>query len=422
MPTDAARDRDDPPPLARLRYSRIVEGLFAVFVFLGMVSLVEPSPYDYASFIVIPAWLLGGFSINRTLFIFMALILFYYACGLVALVPYLDERLPVLYMEQTFYLIVTVCFFAIFFSENTRARIDLCLRAYGASTVVCALCGIIGFFDVFGTHDLFTVWDRAAGTFKDPNAFGSYLVPGALYFLRIVVVDRARRPLFSAGLLVVVLAGLLLSFSRGAWGATIAGSAIVIAFGFVTTDSVRTRARIILLTLVAIALVALLVAMILSIDGVGEFFTRRANALNSYDEGEAGRFGNQFRSIPLLLDRPLGFGPLRFRNFFGLEPHSSFVNAFASFGWIGGLAFYLLIALTVRIGWRIAMTRSAWQPNAQVVVAAMLVYFVQGFQIDIDHWRQVFLMLGAIWGMEAARARVADHFSRASPFAASPAT
>ena len=30
---------------------------------------------------------------------------------------------------------------------------------------------------------------------------------------------------------------------------------------------------------------------------------------------------------------------------------------------------------------------------------------MQAFQIDIDHWRHVFLLLGAVWGLETARVR-----------------
>ena len=30
---------------------------------------------------------------------------------------------------------------------------------------------------------------------------------------------------------------------------------------------------------------------------------------------------------------------------------------------------------------------------------------MQGFQIDIDHWRQIYLLFGAIWGLEAARVK-----------------
>jgi hypothetical protein len=32
-------------------------------------------------------------------------------------------------------------------------------------------------------------------------------------------------------------------------------------------------------------------------------------------------------------------------------------------------------------------------------------FFLQAFQIDIDHWRHIYLLLGMVWGLEAARVR-----------------
>ena len=51
-----------------------------------------------------------------------------------------------------------------------------------------------------------------------------------------------------------------------------------------------------------------------------------------YDTGEQGRFGNQIRSIPLLLELLFGFGPYRFSKYFPADPHEVFLSAFASFG------------------------------------------------------------------------------------------
>ena len=118
-----------------------------------------------------------------------------------------------------------------------------------------------------------------------------------------------------------------------------------------------------------------------------------------------GRFGNQIRSIPMLLDRVNGFGPLRFRLIFGLEPHNSYVNAFASYGWLGGFAFVLLVGLTTYVGFRVVWKPSPYRRVAQVYWPSLLVFLLQGFQIDIDHWRHVFLMFGAVWGIETARVR-----------------
>jgi len=32
-------------------------------------------------------------------------------------------------------------------------------------------------------------------------------------------------------------------------------------------------------------------------------------------------------------------------------------------------------------------------------------FFLQAFQIDVDHWRHVYMLLGMVWGLEAARVK-----------------
>jgi hypothetical protein len=163
------------------------------------------------------------------------------------------------------------------------------------------------------------------------------------------------------------------------------------------------RRRIIIWIVGALLAGALVLIAILSIDSVRELFLQRLQAPG--EEYDDPRFMNQLHSLPLLLDRPNGFGPLRFRLWFDLEPHSSYVNAFASYGWFGGFMFLILVATTTFVGFRLALVRSPFQNFALVVWPALMAFLLQGFQIDIDHWRHVYLMLGMIWGMEAARMR-----------------
>ena len=67
--------------------------------------------------------------------------------------------------------------------------------------------------------------------------------------------------------------------------------------------------------------------------------------------------------------------------------------------------FFLLVGLTFFIGFRVATIPSPYRRNAQVFWPALMVFLLQGLQIDIDHWRHVYLMFGAVWGLEAARLR-----------------
>ena len=178
------------------------------------------------------------------------------------------------------------------------------------------------------------------------------------------------------------------------------------ALAYLTSAEPRLRRRIVLMTLLATGVAALVLLVLLALPDTRDFFLQRAALEQDYDEGVTGRFGNQIRSIPMLLDRVNGFGPLRFRLIFGLEPHNSYVNAFASYGWLGGFGLPDprgpddLHRLPHRLG---ALALPAGR--AQVYWPSLMVFLLQGFQIDIDHWRHVFLMLGAVWGIETARVR-----------------
>jgi hypothetical protein len=145
--------------------------------------------------------------------------------------------------------------------------------------------------------------------------------------------------------------------------------------------------------------VALTVA--LSFDAIRDVFTERASLNQSYDLGVQGRFGNQLRSIPMLLEMPNGMGPLRFRWYFPEDPHNTFINAFASYGWLGGFAFIGLFVATMIAGWKLVFRPAPTQAHAIAIWSVLFITLLQGIQIDIDHWRHVYLMLGLLWGLAA---------------------
>ncbi len=391
---------------AVFNYQRLVNAAVFVFVALGAVGVVDPSPYDFASLVALPLWFLGGFSINRSFVLFGFLILAYTMMGFFALMPYWDSADSALYQYQSAYLALTGLFYALFMGNRTNERVELCLMAYTTGAAIAALCGILGYFNVAGLgNEIFTHAGRASGTFKDPNVLGSYLILAIIYLAHNLILGRARSVILTASLLLVVFSGMFLSFSRGSYGATFVSFCLMIASVFLTTRDLRMKRRIVITAAAALAMVALVVVALLSIPETREFFELRTVAAQDYDEGATGRFGNQMRSIPMLLERFGGFGPLRFRLFFEMEPHNSYVGAFANNGWIGGFLFFLLVGVTAYVGLRLMFSSSPSQRQAQVIVPTLLALFLQGFQIDIDHWRHVFFMLGAVWGLEAARQR-----------------
>ncbi len=100
-------------------YQRLVNAVFALFIFSGIISVIEPSPYDFMSLIAIPLWFIGGFRLHVSLIPILVLYVLFEIAGFVSLIPYWSEHDPVLYQLQSLYLYVTVVFFTIFLSERT---------------------------------------------------------------------------------------------------------------------------------------------------------------------------------------------------------------------------------------------------------------------------------------------------------------
>ena len=392
------------------RYQGLVNASVALLVFFGMLSLIEPSPYDFLTLIALPLWFLGGFRLHRAVVPILLLWCVFEAAGFFALMPYWNEPDPRIYQLQSLYLIVTAVFYTIFFSDRTIERANVCLKAFTAGAVVSAIIGLIGYLNIAGLGaSLTTVEDRVSGTFKDPNVFGSYLILAAAYLTQIFLLGTTRRTLLTLGSLGLVLVGVFISYSRGSWGATLAALTLTTLAGYLTADSAAMRRRIVRMATLIGLLGIMALAGALCVPSVRNFFFQRAAVEQDYDGGVTGRFGNQMRSLPMLVERPEGFGPLRYRLIFDLDPHNSYIGAFANDGWIGGFTWIAIVLTTCFVGFRLMLARSPYRRLAQVFWPSLFVLLVQGFQIDVDHWRQLFLCFGAIWGMEAARQRWRAH-------------
>jgi hypothetical protein len=150
---------------------------------------------------------------------------------------------------------------------------------------------------------------------------------------------------------------------------------------------------------------ALLLVVLLSFDSIGGMFRERAQLIQSYDVGQGGRFRLQELALSDLLDFPNGMGPLEFARVHGLQQHNVYLQAFLVYGWVGGIAYILLLLATVLVGLRAAFARTPWQPYAITALAAFAGEMAEGFVIDTDHWRHFYLLLGMIWGLAAATSR-----------------
>ncbi|HKA74506.1 MAG TPA: O-antigen ligase family protein [Xanthobacteraceae bacterium] len=376
-------------------------GLFGAFVFM------EPSPYEMASLLAIVALVATGLSLSSALMPFAVLLVLYNIGFAVAVIPVLGQPKTLLWVLVSCYLGVTALLFAAMLGSNTQARLSLLLRGYSAAAAIAALAGIVGYFRLLPGADLFVLYDRARGTFNDPNVLGAFVVLPALLAFQRVLAGRLADGLRAGVLLMLLLAALFLSFSRGAWGQFAIAAGVMMALSFITTRSTRERARIVLFALAGVVVVAAVVVVLLSIDQVAALFKERASLEQSYDVGHTGRFGRHLLGFLMALDHPFGIGPLQFRKIFPEDPHNAYLNAFISGGWLSGVSYLALTATTVVMGLRAAFRTTPWRPAYLAVYAAFVGVSLESFLIDSDHWRHYFLILGVLWGlMAAARAHV----------------
>ena len=254
--------------------------------------------------------------------------------------------------------------------------------------------------------DIFLLYDRARGTFNDPNVLGAFLVLPALLAFQRVLASRFLEAVRAALLLLVLVAGLFLSFSRGAWGQFAFSAALMMMLTFVTSRSPRERVRIVLFAVLGVMALAALVAALLSIEQVADLFKERAILEQSYDVGPTGRFGRHVLGFLLALDTPFGIGPLQFHTLFPEDPHNAYLNAFMSGGWLSGFAYLTLVAVTLVSGLRFVFVATPWRATYLAVYAAFVGVAGESLIIDSDHWRHYFLLARRAVGPDGGFARL----------------
>jgi hypothetical protein len=380
----------------------------------GAIVFIEPSPYELTTLAAAVIFFATGLRL-RLVFMPLLLLLFLLNVGYsIGAIPFLDKSEVANWIATSWYMAFTVIFFAMVVSEDTAARLDMLRRGLIVGALIASVAGIAGYLNLVpGGHDLLTLYERARGTFKDPNVFGAFLILPALFVLQSVVSDSFGKSFRSTIALAIMALAILLAFSRAAWGGLALTSAFMLVLMVLTSQSRAQRSRIVVMSVVAVILVVLLIAVLLSFDSIREMFQQRASFDQSYDEGRFGRFGRHILGAQMALDLPFGIGPLQFHNYFPEDTHNSYLNAFMSGGWISGVCYPALVFITVIFGFRHVFVPVPWQRAYLAIFAAFLGTVGESFVIDTDHWRHFWMMLGAMWGMFAA-AQPYKHSDRAS--------
>jgi len=371
-----------------------------VTVLLSSIAFIEPSPHDVSMLLLFLTCIGAHVRFDRKLAPLLVLLTVWLVGGCLSLMQVGDQRQNIQYIGTSFYLAAAAIIFACVFCDGDLLRLAIVRRAYLIAALVATAAGYIGFFHLLPHSDIFLDNDRVSATFKDPNVYAPFLIFPLLMLLIDLIVRGVR---FSRlVILAALLGGLVLSFSRGAWGHLAISAALAIVLLLITTPDRHMRGRILLLSFGAVVAMALLLIALMLIPSVHDLFLERAKAIQPYDVGPGGRFWEQKLALSVILDHPNGLGPFEFSRIYGSQQHDVYMQGFLVYGWLGGAAYLAVVVVTLGIGLRAAVMPAPWQAYLIAAYAGFVGEAFEGLIVDTDHWRHFFLLLGMTWGLTAA--------------------
>lgn len=394
----------------RSTFEKLRHGLVWMIFASAFVVIFEPAPTDLFFFLAFAVFVFSGTNYTPTIMPFFFLLLIYNLGGIISFALVAPTPEALMYNITSVYMAASGIFLASYLSVDTARRIDNVFSGYVFGAVVAGALALLAFifvktigktFVALGANDLIN-YGRATGLFKDPNVFSTFMVFPCVLLAQRLLLGTSKRPFVTLVFFCIVFSSLILALSRGAWINMAASILTMVALTFVLTQSNKLRGRVVFLSLVGLALISVALILLLSSPDMKALFLDRFTLTKNYDSGERGRFGNQLNAIPMLLDRALGLGPFEFTKIYGEAPHNTFLNSFVIGGWIAGISYFCLVCCNIYVGFRTVITRSPYQNHAILVFACLVNVMLQGIQIDTEHWRHYYWMMGMMWGLAAA--------------------
>ncbi len=387
---------------------------------LGVVR-VEPSPSDaFFSVAMLVVVLTRRHELHRVPRWAAAGVAVLVVANLVSLMNAPGARSGVTYFAVTLYLLALALWLAAYVDRTSRAR--AIVIALTVAAVTSAILGSLAVLAPIPGRDLFVFKGccRAQGLFKDPNVFGPFLIPPMLILLHEALYprlfSRRSRPLI-VGCIVILMLGIILSFSRGAWLNLAVGVGVMAAALCLRPGGIRRVAGLVAI----LALVAAAVIVALNATGETSYFDERAG-LQTYDML---RFGVRDEGLKMALRTPLGLGPGQFEEYFVAFPHNVYVFVAAEQGALGILAFLGLVLGTLAMAARsVWLGRDTHGIGSAALLGSWAGLIASGMFVDTLHWRHMWVVAALVWAAapvrvaSAVRVPIADRWRRLPTVAA----
>lgn len=385
----------------------LLGALLTLLFSLSSIVFIEPAPYDLLAVLLFVVLVAGGLRFPRELELPALLLGIFVAGNCVAAITADDPLGTLRSLSIRVYMVVGWLFVVAVLVVAPRRMLAALWAGYLFAALVATAWGTLEYLGYL-PGDQWMPGLRAKGPFKDPNVFGPFLVPPAVYaLLRVSEARRGAAALWS-GLFLVFCFGVLLSFSRGAWINLLLSVLTLLTLSLVAARGLARKLGWILTSVAMLAMAVAMLAAAVSTTAIGERFAQRAVLAQRYDLAEGGRFDTQRRAVAMIGRNPVGVGPGRSDDKFGLEPHNLYLHVFVEGGWLAGIALLTFIAVSAVAATATLRRRSTLRTELFAVAACLVGVLTQSLFIDSTHWRHMWLLFALLWALLIAIGRSRD--------------
>src|ERR1700675_63267 len=114
----------------------------------GAIVFIEPSPYELVTLSATIVFFATGLRLRLVFMPLLLLLVLLNFGSFIGAIPFFDKPEVANWIATSWYMAVTVMFFAMVVSEDTEARLDMLRRGLIVGGMIAAIAGIAGYFNL----------------------------------------------------------------------------------------------------------------------------------------------------------------------------------------------------------------------------------------------------------------------------------
>lgn len=361
------------------------------------ILFIEPAPYDVLGIGLLCFCFIAGLSVPVNIRTGIVLLCVFLLANLIACLTVDNPLITIRSLAVRIYMVISWFFFVCLIYENPKPVYATIWNGYIIAAIISVIVGALSFYEMIPYLEQFVENRRVRAFFKDPNVYGPFLVPVALFaFSKLESTNGFKMILYSA-LFLFISYGILIGFSRGSWINYFVSIVLYVGFRFRTYKSPAEINQLLKILGLGLVLLVFFIIYVASTDKISEMIEIRFNVQN-YDTMHGGRLSNQLLILKTALTQPFGVGAYLSEILFFRAPHNIYLHVLIESGWVGAIAFYTFLIVTIQKAYKFSLQPSNIQKSYIVTYVCTIGILVQSLFIDSTHWRHMYLMFAMLWG------------------------